>query len=88
MPVELTETAAVLDGICDVSEAEPLLSWLQSHLDSPVDVTRCRHVHTAVLQVLMAARPVLRGAEIIDDERPWLRALQQASTEQRPEQQD
>ena len=78
MPVELKDTVAVLDGICEVAEAEPLLAWLQAHPRAAVDVSRCEHVHTAVLQVLMAAHPTLLGVRANDD-RAWLGPVLQAA---------
>lgn len=61
MPMDLSETAAVLSGICEVAEAETLLAWLQAHPQGPVDVSGCEHAHTALVQVLIAARPALTG---------------------------
>lgn len=61
MPMDLSDTAAVLTGICEVGEAETLLTWLQAHPQGPVDVSGCEHAHTAIVQVLMAARPTLIG---------------------------
>ena len=51
----------VLDGRCPVEDAEPLLQLLQANPSAPLDWTRCGHLHTAVLQVIMAAQPLLLG---------------------------
>ena len=51
----------VLEGRCAVEEAEPLLQMLQATPAAPCDWTRCSHLHTAVLQVILAARPALIG---------------------------
>jgi hypothetical protein len=51
----------VLDGRCPVEDAEALLELLQATSAAPLDWTKCTHLHTAVLQVIMAARPVLSG---------------------------
>jgi hypothetical protein len=59
----------VLDGECAVEDAEILLEHLQAppagqgadHATT-VDWSACAGLHTAVLQVLMAARPTIRGA--------------------------
>lgn len=75
MPMDLSDTAAVLTGICEVGEAETLLTWLQAHPQGPVDVSGCEHAHTAIVQVLMAARPTLIGGREGDDGRAWLGAL-------------
>ena len=76
MPMDLSDTAAVLTGICEVGEAETLLTWLQAHPQGPVDVSRCEHAHTAIVQVLTAAGPTLTGGAPADTaERAWLGAL-------------
>lgn len=76
MSVDLSDAAAVLTGICDVAEAETLLAWLQTHPQGPVDLSRCEHAHTAVVQVLIAARPTLVGATAGGtDAAAWLAAL-------------
>jgi hypothetical protein len=51
----------VLDGDCPVEDAEPLLQMLQATPAAPCDWSRCRRLHTAVVQVVLAARPVLVG---------------------------
>jgi hypothetical protein len=51
----------VLEGPCRVEDAEPLLGWLQEDRGRIVDLTEAEHLHAAVLQVLMALKPTLRG---------------------------
>ena len=51
----------ILDGACPVEDAEPLLQMLQANPSAPLDWTRCSHLHTAVLQVLLAAGTVPTG---------------------------
>ena len=62
MPIELNDDRAVLNGVCCVEEAEGLLSWVMQHPGAPVDASSCEHLHSAVLQVLMARRPPLSAA--------------------------
>jgi len=45
----------VLEGVCPVEEAEPLLQMLQATPAAVVDWTDCRKLHTAVLQVILAS---------------------------------
>lgn len=40
-----------------VEDAESLLEWLLKHPRGQLDLSACEHLHTASLQVLMAARP-------------------------------
>ena len=51
----------VLVGECPVEDAETLLQLLQAQPEGPVDWSACTHLHTAVLQVLMAAATPMRG---------------------------
>lgn len=51
----------VLDGGCPVVDAEALLQLLQATPAAPLDWTKCTYLHTAVLQVILAARPMLSG---------------------------
>ena len=50
-----------LDGRCGSEEAETLLHYLLTTPAAHVDWRSCTDAHTAVIQILLAARPVLRG---------------------------
>lgn len=56
-----TKGSIALVGACPVEDAETLLQLLQSTPTAPCDWTRCSHLHTAVVQVILAARPALIG---------------------------
>jgi hypothetical protein len=60
MSVSLVDGAIRLEGDCPVEEAERLLQLLLEH-QAPVDLSGCGHLHAALLQVLLAARPPIRG---------------------------
>ena len=62
MSVRLDGNVIILEGLCRVEDAEPLLGWLQADRGRMVDLAGAEHLHAAVLQVLMALRPTLRGA--------------------------
>jgi hypothetical protein len=51
----------ILEGSCPAEDAELLLQLLQASPEARVDWAQCRHPHTAVLQVILAARPVIVG---------------------------
>lgn len=69
MTVRLDDGLIHLEGSCTVEEAEALLETVLAHPDLPVDWSRCTSLHTAVLQVLLAAGPVVVGMP----EDPFLR---------------
>jgi hypothetical protein len=57
MPVEFKQDIALFADVVSVDEAEGLLEWLQKQPFPKVDLSACSHLHTANLQVLMAAKP-------------------------------
>lgn len=57
MPIRFGKNSATMEGACTVEEALPLLEFLQEHRQAKVGMRGCTHVHSAVLQVLMALRP-------------------------------
>ena len=56
MTVGRSDTGIVaLEGVCAVEDAEPLLQLLQATPGASVDWTRCRQLHTAVFQIILAS---------------------------------
>jgi hypothetical protein len=55
------DSTVVLDGDCPPEDAETLLRILQSIPAAEVDWRRCRFLHTAVLQIVMASGTSLIG---------------------------
>jgi hypothetical protein len=62
MTVRRHDETIVLDGDCGVEDAETLLQMLLASPAAPVDLSQCGILHTAVVQVLLRARPKLVGA--------------------------
>jgi hypothetical protein len=61
MSVRRTEHGIALIGDCAVEDAEILLGLLLADSTAQIDLEGCGRLHTAVAQVLLAARPVVRG---------------------------
>lgn len=57
MGLACDKKSARLSEVISVEDAETLLEWLLKHPKGSVDLGHCTHLHTAVMQVLMAARP-------------------------------
>ena len=72
MSVHLDGNVIVLEGPCRVEDAEPLLGYLQADRGRIVDLTGAEHLHAAVLQVLMALSPALRGSAKDAFIRDWI----------------
>jgi hypothetical protein len=51
----------VLEGVCPVEDAEVLLQLLQTGPAVALDWTKCRQMHTAVLQVILASGIIPQG---------------------------
>lgn len=61
-----------LVGTCAGADAEPLLQLLLATPGATVDWRGCQGAHTAVIQVLMAARPKLLGPPADPGLEEWL----------------
>jgi hypothetical protein len=62
MSVERIDDATIrLQGICPIEDAESLLQCLLAAPGAVVDWSGCDAAHTAVIQILLAAKPSLRG---------------------------
>jgi hypothetical protein len=55
MPLRLAERTATLEGVVGVDDAEALAAWVRATPSPRVNLRACTHLHTAVLQVLLAA---------------------------------
>ena len=62
MSVTVEEGVIRLSGRCSAEDAESLLVALQEREDPIVDLEDAQKLHMAVAQVLLAARPLVRGA--------------------------
>lgn len=51
----------VLEADCPVEDAERLLQLLQATPEAKCDWTKCTYLHSAVVQVLLAAKPAFIG---------------------------
>jgi hypothetical protein len=72
MPIEFKKNRVVLrDEVC-VEEAEGLLEWLQTRPTAKADLSELNHLHTANLQVLMAAKTSISSWPNNDELRAWL----------------
>lgn len=65
---------AVFTEDVSVEEAEPLLEWRLACPDGVLDLGACRHLHAAVLQVLMAAPSRVAAAPSDPGLAAWLAA--------------
>ena len=57
MPIQYDGNVAALVDQCPVEEAIQLAEWLQDTPEAAVDLSKCSHLHAAVLQTLLALAP-------------------------------
>ncbi|MEY4766292.1 MAG: hypothetical protein RI907_2965 [Pseudomonadota bacterium] len=70
MGIRYLKKHAALEDIVTVEDAEVLQKWLNTQAKPAVNLSKCKHMHAAALQVLLALKPALVG-EVPD---PWLHA--------------
>ena len=75
MPIEFKRNRVILRELVRVEVAEPLLEALQNKPATKVDLAACTHLHAAVLQVLMAARPFIDKWPQDPELRTWLETV-------------
>jgi len=54
MAIKYKKNKALFRDLVSVEEAEALLEWLQKTKHAIIDFTEASHIHTAVIQVLLA----------------------------------
>ena len=59
MPINYKKTVALLEGHCEIDEAEALLEWLLENPKGKLNLKSLEHPHTALLQVMMAIKPMI-----------------------------
>lgn len=72
MAIRYLKRTARFDDIVSVEEAEGLLAWLQKGAQHKLDLKACTHLHTANLQVIMAANPKILHWPEDPDLHQWL----------------
>jgi len=75
MSVRFEDGVIILEGDCQVDEAEQLLELLLAEPAAAVDWSGCVQLHTALLQVLLAIRPVVVGSPESQFFRRWIAPL-------------
>ncbi len=61
MGIRYLKKHAALEDIVTVEDAEGLLDWLKQQTKPAVTLSKCVHVHTAVLQVLLMTQAKVNG---------------------------
>ncbi|KJS42468.1 MAG: hypothetical protein VR70_04145 [Rhodospirillaceae bacterium BRH_c57] len=75
MPLRFGKNIVVFEEGGAVEEALPLLEYLQTHPGARVDLRACTHMHTAIVQVLMALGPKIAAVPTEPFLHRWLTPL-------------
>jgi hypothetical protein len=59
MPLIFTAAEVRFEDECTVEDAQPLLEFLNGGESREADLSACTYLHTALLQLLLAARPTM-----------------------------
>ena len=62
MTVRVSGKMIHVEGNSLVEDAEPILAALQADVESIVDISTASRLHSATIQMLLALKPVVRGA--------------------------
>lgn len=57
MPLVFDKKLVRFEGICMVEDAVSLIEHLRHHRAAQVDLSDCSYLHSALLQLLMVAKP-------------------------------
>lgn len=77
MPIEFKRNRVLFLDEVSVDEAEGLLEWLQKRPTAAIDLSACSHMHTADLQVLMAAKARICAWPKNPELRSWIEPVLQ-----------
>jgi hypothetical protein len=78
MPVVIERNLARFVDICTVEEAMTVHEWLLAHKTARIDLSACTHLHTSLLQLLLAVRPKLAAPPADAFLAAWVAPLLQA----------
>ncbi len=59
MPIRYMSGTAMCEGSCGLGEAGPLRQWLVGRRASLIDLGEATHLHTAIVQVLLASAAIV-----------------------------
>lgn len=71
MTIRRVGDTVLLEDVCAIEDAETLMQQLEVGA-ALIDWSGCTHLHTACLQVLMAARVPMSGAPVNEAAARWL----------------
>lgn len=56
MTISFARNVAKCEGFCQIEEAETLVNWVLKKRKPKLDLANLEHMHTAILQVILAAQ--------------------------------
>ena len=74
MVIEIKDNVIKLNGICKVEEAETLLEHLKSNPGMVIDASNAEHIHTSLIQVIMALNTKIKALPKNEELSKWITA--------------
>ena len=75
MPLVFNGQMVSFEDVCTVEDALPLLEFLKAGEAAEIDLSACTYLHTALLQLLLTARPRLAALPADPGLARWIAAL-------------
>jgi hypothetical protein len=75
MPLVFTERQVSFEDVCTVEDALPLFEFLKTAEASAIDLSACTYLHTALLQLLLTARPLVTALPADPGLARWIASL-------------
>jgi hypothetical protein len=89
VPLQLGSRTAALAGVVGIDETEPLVAWLRDRgrgrAPVRIHLGACTHLHSAVLQALLAARVQISVPPVDPFLRTWVAPLFEEAPRQGPQ---
>lgn len=59
MAIQYGKTVVKFIDMVSVEDTETLWQWMQQHPGGKINLAKCQHLHTSILQLLVLAKPTI-----------------------------
>jgi len=71
------DNLAVFEDLVGIEEADELLKWTEKCREGSIDLSKCTHMHTAIVQLLMVSGNPIRAWPAQHPFAQWLKSALQ-----------
>ncbi|BAU22811.1 hypothetical protein THC_0415 [Caldimicrobium thiodismutans] len=72
MPLQIKNRIVKFIDIVTIEDTETLFNWFLEKKQGKIDMSKCRHIHTAILQLLMIFKPKIEKLPEDNDLKKWI----------------